>query len=367
MSETTNKGTNDVLDDVGSSPTRIESPELRREAWRAIVWVSVVGIVALAVYLAQSLLVIFGAIVFATLIDGGARLIGKAIKIPRAARVTIVLITLVAFLVWLMTYAGAQISREVAEFPEIIEKQTLNLLAWAQAQGFDIDIRELRGLAGNLASGVGTVTRALGGILGGLTTGILIIIIGIYLAVEPNLYERGVAWMLPRARRRTFHDTVGRMAMALRRLLFGRLVGMVIEGIFTWAMLALYGVPMAALLGILTGLLAFIPNLGALLSGILMVLVGFSGGVDMGIYTIFVYFFVQTIDGYLLVPLIARKAVDLAPALVLATQLILGVLFGILGLALADPLLAMVKTALESRADRLDGDEANDANKTAPV
>ena len=72
---------------------------------------------------------------------------------------------------------------------------------------------------------------------------------------------------------------------------------------------------MAVLLALLTGLLAFVPNIGAIVSGVLMVLVGFSGGPQMGIYTIFVYLLVQNIDGYLIVPMIARKTVDLAPAL----------------------------------------------------
>ena len=112
---------------------------------------------------------------------------------------------------------------------------------------------------------------------------------------------------------------------------------------------------MAALLGIITGLLAFIPNIGAIVSGILMVLVGFSGGTEMGIYTIIVYFVVQNIDGNIVVPLIARRTVDLAPALELAMQLIMGILFGILGLFLADPLLAMTKVWLQRRAEIAEG------------
>ena len=141
------------------------------------------------------------------------------------------------------------------------------------------------------------------------------------------------------------------MALTLRRLMAGRIVGMVFEGFFTWVALEMFGVPMAALLAILTGLLAFVPNLGALISGALMVLVGFSGGAEMGIYTIAVYFFVQNFDGYVVIPMIARKTVDLPPALVLGAQLIMGLLFGIIGLLLADPLLAMLKVALVRRSE----------------
>jgi putative permease len=125
-----------------------------------------------------------------------------------------------------------------------------------------------------------------------------------------------------------------------------------IDGVATWLLLELYGVPMAALLGLLTGLLAFLPNIGAPISGLLMVLVGFSGGVDMGIYCIVVYVVVQVVDGNIIVPMVARRTVDLAPALVLGAQLIMGVLFGILGLLLADPLIAMIKILLEREAAR---------------
>jgi predicted PurR-regulated permease PerM len=152
------------------------------------------------------------------------------------------------------------------------------------------------------------------------------------------------------------------MAFSLRRLLAGRLLGMAIEGVATGIALAAYGVPMAALLGLLTGLLAFLPNIGAPISGALMVLVGFSGGTDMGLYCIAVYIVVQTVDGNIIVPMVAKKTVDLAPALVLGAQLIFGVMFGILGLALADPLVAMGKILLERRSERnteaAQGDEA---------
>ena len=127
---------------------------------------------------------------------------------------------------------------------------------------------------------------------------------------------------------------------------------MTIEGLATWLMLQVYGVPMAALLGLLTGLLAFLPNIGAPVSGALMIMVGFSGGSDMGIYCIIVYVIIHLIDGNVIVPLVAKKTVDLAPALVLGAQLIMGVLFGVLGLALADPMVAMIKIWLEREAAR---------------
>jgi hypothetical protein len=181
------------------------------------------------------------------------------------------------------------------------------------------------------------VTRAIGGVLGAVSTLFLIAVIGSTWRSSRGSTSAGWRGCCPPDKREDFYITGSRMGATMRRLMAGRIVGMVFEGILTWLMLWVYGVPMAVLLGILTGLLAFIPNLGALMAGALMVLVGFSGGTDMGLYTVFVYFLVQTFDGWVVIPLIAKKTVDLAPALVLAAQLIMSLLFGVLGLFLADP------------------------------
>jgi predicted PurR-regulated permease PerM len=339
---------------VGSSPTHIANPELRKEVKRAAVWVAVVGLAMLAVYVSGALLVIFGAMVFAAMLDGGARLVGRILPIGRNLRLALVIVLTIAFLVWLFWFAGSQISQQAAQLPALIADQLSRFIAWLQTKGFAASEDDVGKLLGTFASGMGIVTRAIGGILGAGATLLLVVTIGLYLAFEPRLYERGLAWVLPQDSRGEFFVTADQMAYTLRRLMAGRLVGMAFEGVFTFLMLFFYGVPMAALLGIITGLLAFIPNLGAIVSGILMVLVGFSGGPEMGIYTIIVYFVVQTIDGNIVVPLIARRTVDLAPALVLAFQLIMGILFGILGLFLADPLLAMAKVWLTRRSEIAD-------------
>ena len=291
---------------------------------------------------------------FAAMIDGGTRLLGRILPIARGLRVTIVLLGAVAFIAWVMYFAGSQIAAQAAALPATINAQALRGLAWLREHNVDVQFENVQGIAEKALSGVGPLTSAVGGLIGGLTTLFLIMVLGIYIAAEPQLYQRGVAWLMPGKDRQHFAGTAALMGKSLRMLMFGRLLGMVVEGVGTWAMLAWYGVPMAALLGLLTGLLAFLPNIGAPISGLLMVLVGFSGGTEMGLYCIFVYVMVQTVDGNVIVPIVAKKTVDLAPALVLGAQLVMGALFGILGLALADPMIAMIKIALERQSVRLE-------------
>ncbi len=335
-----------------AGPTDISDPLLRHEAKRAAVWIGLAGIVALAVFMAQPLLVIFGGMVFAAMIDGGARLLERVLPIGRAWRVAIVLVLTAAFLVWTAMFAGSQIAQQAAALPELVTSQSIAVLDWLESHGFAIDTRDVQGMAERALGGVGQLTSAVGGIIGFFTTIFLIIVLGIYLAAEPRLYQRGVAWLFPADRRAQFQGTAMLMGKSLRRLMAGRLLGMFVEGVATWILLSVYGVPMAALLGLLTGLFAFLPNIGAPISGALVILVGFSGGADMGIYCIVVYVIVQVIDGNIIVPIVAKKTVDLAPAVVLGAQLVMGAMFGILGLALADPLVAMIKIWLEREAAR---------------
>ena len=140
----------------------------------------------------------------------------------------------------------------------------------------------------------------------------------------PPIREVGaVAWLLPVAERTRFEVTAAAMGKTLRRLLAGRLLGMAVEGVTTWILLAVWGVPLAGVLGLLTGLLAFLPNIGAPISGTLMVLVGFSDSTNTGLFCMVVYLVVQTVDGNIIVPMVAKRTADLAPALVLGMQLIM--------------------------------------------
>ena len=145
---------------MGPGPSHISDPLIASEFKRAQVWVLLVGFVLLCVYLAHSLLVIFAGMVFAAMIDGGARLLGRVLDIRRGWRVAIVLIAGVAFLVTAVTYAGTTIAAEASALPHTVQQQLGIWVGWARSKGFDIDINSLQSFSSQVLSGVGTVTRA---------------------------------------------------------------------------------------------------------------------------------------------------------------------------------------------------------------
>ena len=333
-------------------PTELYDPIIRTEIKRAAVWIGMTAFVVGLVWLAQPLLLIMGGLVLAAMFDGGARLLGRVLPIPRGIRLTIVVLAVFGFMYWTFVFTGSELAAQAASLQAIVEAQIESIGNRIAAAGFKISAEDVKSFGTQILNSVGRVTAAVSSVVGTVTNMAMMLVLAIFIAAEPRMYERGVAWMLPLAEREHFYVTAAKMGSVLRRLMAGRLLGMAVEGFGTWILLSLGGVPMAALLGVLTGLLAFLPNIGAIVSGALIILVGFSAGFDVGLYAIFVYFVVQMVDGYLIVPMVAKRAVDLAPALVLGAQILFGALFGILGLALADPIIAMIKVALERQSER---------------
>ena len=327
----------------------MRDPVVREELKRAGVWVALIVAVLAAYFLSQPLLLIFGGVVLATMLDGGVRLLGRKLNIARGWRLAIVVLGVVAFLVWTVMYAGSQIAAQAESLRGIVTAQVQRLLELAHANGL-LGADSASEVGKQVFGSLGRVTSFVGSALGALTSAVMMLVIGVFLAIEPGSYERGLAWMFPVKSRAGIYDTLAQMGYSLRRLMLGRLIGMASEGVGTWLLLWAGGVPMAALLGLLTGLLAFLPNIGSIVSGVLIVLVGLSAGGNLWLYALGVYITVQLVDGWLIVPTVAKKSVDLAPALVLAAQLLFGAAFGFLGLLFADPLLAMLKVGLEARS-----------------
>ena len=332
-------------------PNELRDPMMRAELRRASVWFGLAAATALVVLLIQPLLLIFAGLVVASMLDGGTRLIRKVAPIPRGIALVLVVVLVVGFIGGVIYLTGVEIAAQAEQLRVTLEVQANRLSAWLTQLGVMPEKSDLKGLAQQALGTVGRLTSFIGGAIGAIASFILVLIIGLFVAMDPRLYERGLQWMVPLGSREQFAITLARMARTLRVLLAGRLAGMAFEGLLTWILLSIAGVPMALLLGILTGILAFIPNIGAFISGVLMVSVGFSAGPSQGMWAIAIYFAVQNFDGYVLLPLIAKHTVEMPPALTVSSQILASTLFGFLGLALADPIVAMIKVALERQSE----------------
>jgi predicted PurR-regulated permease PerM len=132
------------------------------------------------------------------------------------------------------------------------------------------------------------------------------------------------------------------LGFTLRWWLIGRLMDMTLVGVLSGVGLWLLGIPLALSLGILAGLLNFIPNIGPLLAAVPAVLLALTEGAPQALYVIILYMGIQSLESYLVVPLIQKKLISMPPVLIFIAQLSMALMFGVLGLLLATPMAAVL-------------------------
>jgi predicted PurR-regulated permease PerM len=304
----------------------------------------------LAWYGGRVLLLCFAGILFAVFLNGLSSWVSDRLKIsyrPALAAVTITLFVLVAVVAWLLV---PEIQRQMSRLTEELPR------AWERLHGY-LDRLSLgrKFLESGLIESVnrngveaGAKSHALiVSTVHFLVDLLVIIFVGFYFASDPDLYVCGVVRLLPHKRRERIQEVLVAMRTTLGHWLRGRLLLMVINGAVTAFVLWLMGIPMAVLLGVLSGTLDFIPNFGPILAAIPAILIGLQQSPQTGLYVMLFFLMYQNIDGYVLTPLVQKWTIAMPEALTIIAQVLLGVMLGGLGLLLAVPLLAAAMVAVK--------------------
>lgn len=195
----------------------------------------------------------------------------------------------------------------------------------------------------------------------------VVLFVGFYLAAEPDLYTNGLIKLAPITYRRRAGEVLDEMAYTLRWWLLGRLASMGVVAVLWTVGLLVIGIPAPLVLGILAGILAFIPIIGPVLILIPTILMALPAGPTQALYVLLLYVVVQGVESYLITPLIQRETVSIPPVLLIMSQVVFGLLFGIVGLLVAAPATAMllVLTKMLYIEDIL-GDHSPDLPKGQP-
>jgi predicted PurR-regulated permease PerM len=186
----------------------------------------------------------------------------------------------------------------------------------------------------------------------------LIIFMSIYIAADPNLYHSGLMHLFPHRMRKRAGDVLSAMATVLRRWLVTQLIAMLVIGVVTTTALLILRVKAAFALGLIAGLLEFIPTIGPILSAVPAVAMGFLDSPEKAFTVAVVYIGIQFLENHLLIPLLMKGGVDVPPVLTILGQALMTLLFGFLGLMVAVPMLAAVMVAVKMLyVERVVGDE----------
>lgn len=176
---------------------------------------------------------------------------------------------------------------------------------------------------------------------------VAIFVVGFYGALSPEPYLNGLLKLVPRSKRLRARQVGLEVFETLRWWLLGQLVPMGILGTASMLYLWILHVPLAFTLGLITGVMIFIPYVGSILAGIVASLVAFERGPTTMMLVIAFYIGTHVAEGYFLTPLVQRRAVRLLPVLTLAAQFLMWLYAGFLGVALATPLAAAALTLVK--------------------
>jgi predicted PurR-regulated permease PerM len=171
---------------------------------------------------------------------------------------------------------------------------------------------------------------------------LLILMMSVYIGADPATYRNGILHLFPKRKRKRIEEVLAAMATQLRKWLVTQLIAMLVIGSVSTIALLLLGVKAPFALGVIAGLLEFVPTVGPILSAVPAIAMGFLDSPEKALYVGLAYLVIQQLEGHLLIPLLMKGGMDLPPVLTIVTQGLMALLFGFLGLMIAVPLLAAV-------------------------
>jgi predicted PurR-regulated permease PerM len=326
-----------------------------------IATVVAVAVALLAWQLADVLLLLFGAVLFATVLLAIAKPLVRRFGWPERVALAVAVLALLGVLVAIGWLIGDRIASQFeilrARLPDALKALT----GWLDSHPAGLAILDAWEEAKSTGVPWGRIANVASRTLGALGSIALIVFVGIFLAADPALYRRGVVTLVPPDSRPAIDDALRASGSALTKWLLGQGVSMLFVGVATAVGLALLDVPGALSLGLIALVLDFVPFFGPLVSGALAVLFAFAQGPQQALYVAILALAIQQIEGNVLMPLIQRWAVALPPVLGIMAGVVFGLLFGIVGLIFATPLMVVaivlvqklyIERFLEGRAPR---------------
>lgn len=362
-----------------------DSADHRLQARNDLAWAIAVGgigvvlfaaLLTFAWHFAATLFLLFAGMLLGVALNAMTTLLGRLTKLPHALRLAIVCLAMAGLLSGIVFLGGTTIAQQATVLSNTIKSQLGSVKDFLEQHGVDTSYLDFTNAAGE-AKGEGTavtttttppssqshgipgagalassggaiISQTLKVLLGTVSVVgnfFIVLFLGLAFAAQPSIYRAGLLFIAPAKYRAQATIIVDRIGETLERWLIAQIITMTAVFLVTWIGLAIIGIPSSFILGIQAGLLAFIPTVGAILGGLIVVLASLATGWIAALSAFILFLGVHALESYVLTPIIQRQALDIPPATLFAFQILLGVVFGIWGLALA--LMAIAKVMID--------------------
>lgn len=314
---------------------------------RVVVATAIAALAFLAWQLIDLVVLLAGALMVAAVLGALVDPLQDRLGMRRTPALVLVILGLLGTLALLAALLGDRVLEQFAGLRAGLPAALEAVTRWLDSHALGLTLLEVWDSAKTGEQVWGQVAALATGTLGAISGSLLVLVIGIYLAADPALYRRGLLRLLPVARRPVVDAAMRAAGHGLARWLLGQTVSMLAIGSLTAIGLAVLGIPLALTLGLIAGLLAFVPFFGAVAAGLLIVLLSFAQGPGVALKAAVLCLAIQQIEEFVLLPFVQRWAVALPPAVGLLGTVVFTLLFGLPGALVATPLLLVVLILVE--------------------
>jgi predicted PurR-regulated permease PerM len=318
----------------------------RRTAVVVATALAIIAVVAVLVLAAEVLLLVFAGLLCAVLLSSLADALVRISGMGRGVALSLTVLVLLAAAGGTAWALWPSVSEQADQLAKDLPAALRELRGWVEQREWG---RWLLGRAepDQVADGQTIVNQATSVLLttiSALAAALIILFVGLYVAAQPSLYQQGLRRLVPVAGRHRADAVLFEVTSVLRWWLIGKILSMVLVGVLTTVGLWWLDVPLALTFGLLAAALTFIPNFGPVLSVVPPALLALADEPTRAAYVVALYLAIQTVESYAVTPLIQRRTVSMPPALTIMAQIVLGVLVGGIGVAVATPLTAAAMT-----------------------
>jgi predicted PurR-regulated permease PerM len=320
----------------------------KQVAARTLIQASVLAFVVLAVLLvlwgAEVFLVAFGGILFAILFQRGANWLHDRSGLGYRPALAVALVVPLALLGLGIWWVAPSIADQTDELVDRIPQAATQLEARAREIGWVDRMLEqqdrVRKALPDGSQAASLAARFFSTTFGGLGNLVFALALGLFLAIDPPLYLHGLLRLFPLDKRERAAEVLRETGSTLAAWLLAKMIAMLVIGVLTTAGLWLIGIDLALVLGLIAAILSFIPNFGPVVAFVPAALIALINGLQPLLWVSLLYAAVQTVESYVLTPVLQQRMVELPPALTIGSQVLLGVLAGVVGVIMATPLTA---------------------------
>jgi predicted PurR-regulated permease PerM len=319
-------------------------------AWLGLVSLALV-LLGLLWFGGKVFLLAFAGALFAVVLRAPMGVLERRLGFPDRLAYATVLVLVVVVLAGFGVLVGPRVADQATEFservPQFIEdaRGYLQQRAWGRwlmgsfGAGGEAGGQQQQRAPAPMPAGIGEALRRISITLADM---VFVIVLALFLSLDPVLYRRGLVRLFPARMQLRAGEVVDELGRTLQAWLLGQLALMLLTGVLTGIGLAIVGIPLALALAFFVGLMEFIPLIGPILGFIPIVIVAAAQGGTALLWAILLYLAIQQIEGNILTPLVQQRAVDLPPGLTVGAVFLGGVLFGPLGVILGTPLMAVL-------------------------